>query len=89
MLRDFPTILLKMGDEAGHRQWGEKEVHELNLYIADHCDHQIIATRPTRSTSAESEWENTAPGRSPDPRSRLGCCAAPLDSFRQLAPTQW
>lgn len=39
-----PTILLKMGDESGHRQWGENEVHQLNLYIAKHCDHQIIAT---------------------------------------------
>ncbi len=39
-----PTLLLKMGDESGHRRWGEKEVHELNLYIAKHCDHQIIAT---------------------------------------------
>ena len=41
-----PTILLKMGNESGHRQWGEKEVHELNLYIAKHCNHQIITTPP-------------------------------------------
>ena len=39
-----PSILLKMGDESGHCQWGEKEVHELNRYIAKHCDHQIIST---------------------------------------------
>lgn len=39
-----PTILLKMGDESGHRLWGEKEVHDLNRYVAKHCDHQIIAT---------------------------------------------
>ena len=39
-----PSILLMMGDESGHRHWSEKEAHELNLYIAEHCDHQIIAT---------------------------------------------
>lgn len=39
-----PTILLKMGDESGKYRWGEKEVHELNLYIAEHCDHQVIAS---------------------------------------------
>lgn len=44
-----PTILLKMGDESGHRQWSEKEVHDLNRHVAKHCDHQIIAS----PTSAE------------------------------------
>lgn len=39
-----PRILLKMGRESGKCQWGEKEVHQLNLYIAEHCDHQVIAT---------------------------------------------
>ena len=39
-----PTVLLKMGNESGHRRWGENDVHQLNLYIAEHCDHQIIAT---------------------------------------------
>ena len=39
-----PTVLLKMGGESGKCLWGEKEVHRLNLYMAEHCDHQVIAT---------------------------------------------
>ena len=39
-----PTILLKVGTESGKCKWDEREVHKINLYIAEHCDHQIIST---------------------------------------------
>ena len=65
-----PTILLKLGDESGHRHWGEKEVHELNLYIAEHCDHQIIATSTNENYLSQLRLEKYRPwgfARSPLP----------------------
>lgn len=65
-----PMILLKMGDESGHRRWGEKEVHELNLYIAEHCDHQIIATPTNENYLSQLRLEKYRPwgfARSPLP----------------------
>ena len=65
-----PTILLKMGDASGKCQWGEKEVHQLNLYIAEHCDHQIIATPTNEDYLSQIRLEKHRPwafARSPQP----------------------
>ena len=39
-----PTILLKVAAKPDNPRWGEERVRKLNRYIAEHCDHQIIAT---------------------------------------------
>ena len=39
-----PTILLKITAKPENPRWGKDKVFKLNSYIAENCDHQIIAT---------------------------------------------